>query len=398
MAMTGRDRVPSTVNAEPNPDLENLLTLARDTSRRSRASLAAALGDLFVDGERTLTERERALMTEILHKLVRDMEWRVRARLADRLAGAPQAPPELVRELARDDAEIAAPVLLHSPLLRDADLIAVVQHRTRQHQLAVAQRPDVSERVSDALVETGDADVIVTLLRNPQARISEATTAYLAEQAKRVDKLQEPLIAREELTPELARRLYWYVSAALRQRILARHPIPAAALDDALETVVGELADARGTAEAGPTPSAWVLADRIAESRGIDVALLLKTLRAGEMPLFEALFGRFTGLRPPRLQYALYDGDGRMLAVIARAMDMARTDFVPLYLLTRYDGHARQETAGNNLWGVLRLFDAVPGSAARTLLDRWRRDPAYIDAIEQIEEAQGGAPRHSDDV
>lgn len=385
-------------NSDGNPDLQHLFSLARETSQRSRASLAAALGDLFADGERTLTERERALMTEILHKLVRELESRVRARLADRLARAPQAPADLLRELANDDAEIAAPVLLHSPLLNDSDLIAVVQHRTRQHQLAVAQRADVSEPVSDALVETGDADVIVTLLRNPHARISEATTAYLTEQAKRVDKLQEPLIAREELTPDLARRLYWYVSAALRQRILERHPISETMLDDALENVVGELTADRRQPQRADTASAWALADRIAESRGIDIAFVLNALRAGEMPLFEALFGRFTGLKPPRLQDVIYEGDGRMLAVVARALDVARSDLVPLYLLTRHDGQARREKAGTDLQDVLSLFDSVPRSAARTLLNRWCRDPAYVDAIEQIEEYQGGAPRHAGDV
>ena len=386
------------MTGETRPDLEDLLALARETSQHARASLADTLADVFSDGERVLSERERALMTDILQKLVRQVEWTVRRNLADRLARAAQAPAPLVRELAHDSAEVAAPVLLESPLLKDADLIAVVRHRTRQHQLAVAQRPDVSEPVSDALVETGDQDVIVTLLRNPTARISEATTTYLAEQAKSLDRLQEPLIAREELGPELARRLYWYVSAALRQRILTNHAISEAELDDALEDVVAELA-ARGDHREQPLDhrngAAWDLADRIAEARGIDAGIVLKALRAGEMPLFEALFGRFTGLRPPRLHYAIYEGNGRMLAVIARAMDIARSDFVPLYLLTRHEDRDGRDDADSNLWRVLQLFDTVPRSAARTLLHRWCRDPDYIDAIEQIEAYQGGAPRYA---
>lgn len=373
-------------------DLERLLELARGTSRGARSDLVAALGDLFAERERVLSERERALMTEILQKLVRDVEGSVRQQLARHLAESTQAPSNLVRELANDDADVAAPILMRSPLLADADLIAVVRHRTQQHKLAVAQRPDVREAVSDELVASGDDDVIVTLLQNANARISEATTAYLTEQAKTLDRLQEPLVAREELTPDLARRLYWYVSAALRQQILHHHAIPESALDDALERAVEELADS-GRASMRPLAQrnrmAWELADRVEAARGIDMAIVLKALRTGEMPLFEALFGRFTGLRAPRLQYIIYEDDGRMLAAVARAMDVRRDDFMPLYLLTRRENPS--DDSGTNLWRVLRLFDSVPRESARTLLARWCRDPDYVDAIEDIEEHERGA-------
>lgn len=376
-------------------DLDELLGLARDTSRGARASLVAALGDLFGERERVLSERERALMTEILQKLVREVEGSVREQLARHLADSTQAPADLVRDLANDGPDVAAPILMRSPLLADADLIAVIRHRTQQHKLAVAQRPDVSEPVSDELVATGDDDVIVTLLQNTNARISEATTAYLTEQAKTLDRLQEPLVARDELTPELSRRLYWYVSAALRHQILTHHAIPESALDDALERAVEEVAD---SARVGTRPlaqrnwMAWELADRVQAARGIDMTIILKALRTGEMPLFEALFGRFTGLRAPRLQHVIYEDDGRMLAVVARAKDLRRDDFMPLYLLTRRE--SPEADSGTNLWRVLRLFDGVPRESARTLLARWSRDPDYLDAIEDIEEHEGGAAQY----
>mgnify|MGYP006424310405 CR=1 FL=1 len=387
--MTGRRDLTGTV------DLDRLLRLARDTSRGARSSLVAALGDLFAERERVLTERERALMTEILQKLVREVEGTVREQLARHLADSTAAPPDLVRDLANDGADVAAPILMRSPLLEDDDLIAVVRHRTQQHKLAVAQRADVSEPVSDALVSTDDDDVIVTLLQNTNARISSATAAYLTEQAKTLDRLQEPLVAREDLSPELARRLYWYVSAALRRQILNNHAIPESDLDDALERAVEDIADsgrAGGRPLAQRNRMAWELAARVDSVRGIDMAIILKALRTGEMPLFEALFGRFTGLRPPRLQYVIYEDDGRMLAVVARALDVRRDDFMPLYLLTRRDSPT--DEAGTNLWRVLRLFDTVPHGSARTLLARWCRDPDYVDAIEDIEEHEGAPAQH----
>lgn len=376
-------------------DIDELLRLARDTSREARESLVAILGDLFAEREPVLSERERALMVDILRKLLRDLEIRVRRSLADRLAAAAGAPRELIRLLANDSYEVAAPVLLRSPVLRDVELIEVVQHRTRQHQLAVAQRSQLSERVSDALVDTGDEDVIAMLLGNPNARISEATAAYLTEQAKHVDKLQEPLVAREELSPELARRLYWHVSAALRQRLLARHDLPESELDTALETVVRELASEIDTGTRGlarRNAAAWALADRIAESGRIDRGFLLKVLRCGEFPLFEALFGRFSGIKPPRLQHVLYDLDGRMLAAVACALGFPKTEFVPLYLLTRKD--SSDGSGAQNLAPVLDFFDSIPPNSAAALLRRWQRDPEFLDAVDFIEEPHGRRPAH----
>ena len=56
----------------PNDDLTFLLRLALDKSVEGRRNLTASLGDLFTDRTSVLTERESALMSDILHKLIRD--------------------------------------------------------------------------------------------------------------------------------------------------------------------------------------------------------------------------------------------------------------------------------------------------------------------------------------
>ncbi|MDP6603590.1 MAG: DUF2336 domain-containing protein [Rhodospirillales bacterium] len=75
----------------------------------------------------------------------------VRRIVSQQLANVPDVPEALVRLLANDDIEVAYPILVYSELLRDADLIEVIRHRTQEHQLAVAIRNEVSETVSNAL-------------------------------------------------------------------------------------------------------------------------------------------------------------------------------------------------------------------------------------------------------
>jgi uncharacterized protein (DUF2336 family) len=358
----------------------DLLELARDRSLAARQTLVDMIGDLFCERGSVLTERERALMTEILDKLVGDFEGEVRRQLAERLADKPAAPPGLIELLANDEIEVARPVLLRSRVLREAELIQVVRNRTRQHQLAIAMRHEVSAPVADALVETGDTGVIEALLRNESAQISEATMAYLVEQARTVDSFQEPLVGRGDLDPELANRLYWVVSAALREHLLARFQIQVSELDDALEAATHKLIAGAKAKPAQPT-AAQKLARQIAQSRGVDAALLLEVLRAGEIPLFEALFAEFSGIRPPRLQHVLYETGGKGLAVVCKALDVDKASFTPIYLLSRRGERGEQVVEPRTLATVVSFFTRVQPADAREVLRSWQRDNAYQDAI-----------------
>jgi len=163
--------------------------------------------DLFHDGSATLTERERTMMEDILHRLVREMESAVRRIVADRLANEAHAPRALVNALANDQIEVAWPILLRSRALEDTDLIEIIYHRSLEHKLAIAQRGALSEAVADALIRSGEERLIVTLLNNSNARLSRAAMEYLVEQAERTDSFQEPLVLRSELTDDLARRM-----------------------------------------------------------------------------------------------------------------------------------------------------------------------------------------------
>ena len=73
--------------------------------------------------------------------LVREAERDIRARLAERLARADWAPVALIETLARDDIEVARPVIAASPLLKDEALVRLLTEATLAHHIEVAQRP-----------------------------------------------------------------------------------------------------------------------------------------------------------------------------------------------------------------------------------------------------------------
>jgi uncharacterized protein (DUF2336 family) len=368
-------------------DLDYLFELARDKTVAGRRVLVATIGDLFFAQSEVLTDREKALMTEILRQLIHDVEIAVRRALADRFAEQPTAPPDLVRALANDTIEVAHPLLVNSDVLQDLELIEIIRNRTLEHQLAIAIRKSLSENVTEALVETGHVDVIKTLLENGQAQISRNTMEYLVEESQRVDTYQNPLLRRPDLDTQLAKRMYWWVSAALRAYILDHFDVDPNELDDTMETTVQELT----SGPIGPAPKAVELATRLSEQNQISPALMLQTLRDGEVALFAAMFARFTGIRLQLVHRMLFEPGGEGLCIACRGAGIDKSTFASVFVLTRKARGREQPSQLGEMAGILALYERIKPDAAGTLLKKWQRDPSFLRAIWQVEQPMRGS-------
>jgi uncharacterized protein (DUF2336 family) len=154
----------------------------------------------------------------ILETLMRDQVVRVRRALADAIKTMFAAPHDVVSGLAHDaDARVAAPILRHSPVLTDDDLVEIVEAGAPDwaHQ-AIAARESVSERVSAALVDAGAAPTVTRLLRNRAADIGEAELERIVDRAPPIEAWHEPLVKRPSLPARLAERIGGFVSGPLR--------------------------------------------------------------------------------------------------------------------------------------------------------------------------------------
>jgi uncharacterized protein (DUF2336 family) len=364
---------------------DELFALARDKSEQGRRALFDTVSDLFLEDGRSLSDRERALMGEILRHLIHDVEMTVRKALAERLAVRADTPRSLVLELANDEIEVAHDILLESKVLQDADLVEVIKHRTMEHQLAVSMRNSVSEQVSKALVETGQEDVITSLLNNHGARVSREVMEYLVSESKRVDAYQNPLVERPDLSPDLAQRMYWWVSAAIKKHIADRFSIDQASLDDAVEAAATQNMDQQLETVATTTKSEE-LVDRLDDLGELDADFLIKSLRQGEVSLFEAGFGKMSGLRPKLLRRILFESGGEALALLCRAIDIDADTFLTVYALTRRAKDGEQEIDSQQRADLEKLYRMTDPGDAERVLKRWRRSSAYLYAQRQVAE------------
>ena len=365
-------------------DVETLMRLARDKSVGSRTKLADIIGDLFFGATGTLTEAEQSIMTDILRQLVQDVEISVRKHLAIQLSNKADAPHDLVIARANDESEVAYPLRLKSRVLRDEDLIAIVHHRTLEHQLAVSMRDSVSAAVSATLVETGEETVIKRLLENHNAEIARDTMEHLVEQSRRLDSLQRPLVHRNDLPAELAGKMYWWVSAALRSHIVDKFDVDPTEIDAALEYTVNLVREEQAAGDQALSATERV-AKFLAECENADDDLILQLLREGEIALFERVLEHQTGLRRRLLQRLLYEPGGEGLAIVCRAIGLDREIFKEVLTLTR---KARIGLVENNLDECAfasMFYDQIKTDAATAMLSRWRRHPDYLDLLRKLE-------------
>lgn len=353
------------------------MRLARDKSRKGRSALVVALNDLYSGDGQILSDQDRAMMAGIMRQLINDVELSVRRSLADHLAGDPNTPRDLVLALANDEIEVAHPILANSEVLRDEELIEIIQYRAMEHQVAIAARPTVSEPVSDALVETRNENVIETLLDNRGAAISSDTMDRLVDQSRTVTRFQKPLVLRHDLSPQLAKKLYWGVSAALRKHIVENFDIDANDLDEAFEISVkgmmGEKTD--------PVTRGRGMAESADDGHGF-----VSLLRKGGVLRFVDKLAEATGLRVGLVRRLLFEEGGEGLAIACKAIGIGKDSFLNIFLQFRSGRIGDKRVAPDEVSKAASFYHHLDLKSAQAMLRRWQRDPDYLNALRLIEQ------------
>jgi uncharacterized protein (DUF2336 family) len=267
------------------------LLLAEDAETAVREALARRIGRLAPELTAAAQDRLARMTGAILARLVEDAAVAVRAALADAVAGLPDAPRDLILRLARDTAlPVAEPVLRLSPLLSEADLLALVAAPPAAFtRRLVAARPSLTEPVTEALAGTTDAAAIAALLANPSAAIREATLDRLAAGSAGRESWQAALVSRPRLPAKAARALGEILAAHLLQALASRPDLPeglAEALRPRIEAQLAEAAARQGAArEAARSGDRAALSGLLAAATGfgearVEAALALRSPRA----------------------------------------------------------------------------------------------------------------------
>lgn len=320
-----------------NISLGRLADMATEANGSRLGDIYLAVTTLFEHQNGAFSQRERTLATEILRRLSKEVEMAIRIALAERLADNPAAPHELLVLLADDRIEVARPILARSPLLSDADLLHIIEVGTTDHHLAVAGRPAIAEPISAALARLDCDEVLLALLQNKSAKIGNDTFGRIVDRAWANQTLHEPLAGREDLPPVLARKMYGWVSDALKTALVRRYP-------DAADSIVAAVQETTAAVDAGkpaaPEGGPAKLISKLLHSGQLKSSFLIRVLHQGQMELFEQGFAAMLGMDVEIVRRALYGERTVLLALACRAVGIDRAVFMTVFNLSRHHRRA----------------------------------------------------------
>jgi uncharacterized protein (DUF2336 family) len=147
------------------------------------------------------------------------------AEMSMQLAPVAQAPPSVVRRLARhDEITVAGPVLKESARLSTEDLVEIAETKGEQHLLAISGRWWLKEIVTDALLARRYPTVSRRIVNNPGARVSAGGFAIVVAQAESDPELAVETGIRVDLPSGLRDQLLRNATETVRSRLLSRAP------------------------------------------------------------------------------------------------------------------------------------------------------------------------------
>ncbi|HET7084803.1 MAG TPA: DUF2336 domain-containing protein [Rhizomicrobium sp.] len=324
------------LTAHDMSDMGRLAQLAMNPQGgASREEIYLAVASLYRIQGAGLNQRERELMREILRRLTLDVEMAIRVALAQRLAADTTAPHDLILLLVDDRIEVARPLILNSPLLSETDVLKLVTQGDVRHQEAVAARPHIGVPVTDALARSDNETVLMTLVRNATAKISDLTYKTLVEKSRALPDLQEPLVKRPDLPPQLATSMCEWVSDALKNFIKVHYQMAPQAVESAVASATQTVKSPAPGPKDPPADSAQKLIEKLAASGQLKTGFLMRVLSQGQVDLFDLAFSRLLGVDVSHFRSHFYDGGARMVALCCRAVGIDRAVFTTVFNLSR---------------------------------------------------------------
>lgn len=347
--------------------LDKLNELAREKSSDRRRALLREMTDLFFDAppsdDSPLQKQFDAVLSSIASQTVEE----ARVELAERFADADIAPRGLVLQLAQDAIAVAGPILERSKALTEEDLVKIIHETGEAHMRAITARPEVSERVSHAIVERGDDRTVARLVKNEGAKLSRETYETVTRRAETSAELQAPLVERKDTPPDLLNDLMMVVETTLRDKIISRFDKLEAGVLDAALTASRERLQAR----LGEDKEIIEARDFIARRKirkELNGSLLARLLREKKRTHFCVGFAEMANVDYLAAKRALEHESVDGLALICKSAGIEKALFVTLAVLR--DGAGSQ--GFNEARELGQLYDGLSLEDSRRALRFWR--------------------------
>jgi uncharacterized protein (DUF2336 family) len=272
-----------------------------------------------------LSADDRAAAEGALLMLLDDASPLVRQAMAEVFARSAQAPAAIVQALSLDQPSVALPVLEHSPLLIDADLVDIVATGNCETQCAIARRIHLPASVSAAIAEVGTPAAALELIENAYAELAPFSWDRIVERHGHLAAIRESMLVLDGLPAATRAALVAKLSDTLAQFVVARNWLSAdragRVTSEARErSTVNIAAVSRGDDMSG-------LVQHLRATGQLTAGLILRALLSGNLELFESALAELSGLPRARVSALLHDRGGASLQALLRRAGLPESTF-----------------------------------------------------------------------
>lgn len=293
---------------------------------RAEATRSLARAWLISD----LSQEDRAAAEGALLMLLDDASPLVRQAMAEVFARSAEAPAAIVQALSLDQPSVALPVLEHSPLLIDADLVDIVATGNCEMQCAIARRLKLPASVCAAIAEVGTAAAALELIENAYAELAPFSWDRIVERHGHLAAIRESMLVLEDLPAATRAALVVKLSETLAQFVVARNWLSA----DRAGRVTGEARD-RSTINIAARSRGEDISGLVRHLRAtgqLTAGLILRALLSGNLELFDSALAELSGLPKTRVSALLHDRGGASLRALLQRAGLPESTFAAFHV------------------------------------------------------------------
>lgn len=346
--------------------LQDLNASGARGSAESRLRALWHATDLLITGR--YDEDQIWIFGEVIGHLANEIESASRAKLAEKLAGAPNAPRNIVARFSDDESiDVAGPILRRSERLDVRALVASATHRSQQHLLAISNRKSLSEEVTDVLVTRGNQQVVRSVAANQGARFSEFGFWHLVKRSEGDSILTETLGQRRDIPRHIFQQLIAKAADEVKKKLARERP-------ETLGDVQASVTEATGGMHSkfGPASKSFYSAKKLVSKLHQYGELTEKKLfdYAQSHKLDEAMvaLSLMCSLPVDIVERAIFDKKKEMVLVLAKAADFSWNTTMSLLFL----GAPDHRISAQELDALSNDFSRLGTEAAQSVLSFYR--------------------------
>ncbi|HJZ22134.1 MAG TPA: DUF2336 domain-containing protein [Bradyrhizobium sp.] len=303
--------------------VRQFINWVRTAPAGERAEATRALARAWLISDLSIEDREAA--EGALLMLLDDASPLVRQAMAEVFARSHDAPASIVQALSVDQPSVALPVLEHSPLLIDADLVEIVATGNCEMQCAIARRIKLPVSVCAAVAEVGTPAAALELIENAYAELAPFSWDRIVERHGHLAAIRESMLVLEDLPSATRLALVAKLSDTLARFVVGRNWLSAdragrLASEARERSTVNIASRSRGDDMRG-------LVRHLRATGELTAGLILRALLSGNLELFDTALAELSDLPQGRVSALLHDRGGAGLHALLRRAGLPESTF-----------------------------------------------------------------------